>query len=515
MPSPRKLFDSKSEKAKEVRGRFGLDSFRVGSLTRALLAGVLILIFFTYLFFTMLPGPMAVFTKDRSGMTTEFMRMLNDTRTQSAELKAALERRLEDFAEHEHDQYKSDLDAMRGSLKGYKDEVDALRIANAELRNRTHALSARLAKTQGAASKQTASLRANQASLQKALESLRPAVPNGLILLDVRENGPVRNEQAMAWLMNARRTTHGVPVEFWVGPSTQIKPWLAGFLEANADWITVRRFPEQGDFPKSMRMPPSLALDDEVGGHIGKAYALAESAFSFPVFLDTDVFMCLGWWEKMMQLTAEHPDGDVFWTEDDSYSHKSFASTSNNRTAYVSKKEIDPVRDEYAKFDERNGGTFIAVKHTPQTRKFLIDALNIFVKQHAIFRDAEDGGLMANWATDQAALREAMFINRNKVKEVLMPQIESDDMTGEYMELPEGDGPKGKGGRRAWQHRWACRGGGPEAVKWDAVANCTCTTQCLLIHSHYGSCWKKEGFTRNGLPYWLNPTKEVWDRGDE
>ena len=122
---------------------------------------------------------------------------------------------------------------------------------------------------------------------------------------------------------------------------------------------------------------------------------------------------------------------------------------------------------------------------------------------------------MANWATDQAALREAMFINRNKVKEVLMPQIESDDMTGEYMELPEGDGPKGKGGRRAWQHRWACRGGGPEAVKWDAVANCTCTTQCLLIHSHYGSCWKKEGFTRNGLPYWLNPTKEVWDRGDE
>ena len=480
MPSPRKLFDSKSEKAKEVRGRFGLDSFRVGSLTRALLAGVLILIFFTYLFFTMLPGPMAVFTKDRSGMTTEFMRMLNDTRTQSAELKAALERRLEDFAEHEHDQYKSDLDAMRGSLKGYKDEVDALRIANAELRNRTHALSARLAKTQGAASKQTASLRANQASLQKALESLRPAVPNGLILLDVRENGPVRNEQAMAWLMNARRTTHGVPVEFWVGPSTQIKPWLAGFLEANADWITVRRFPEQGDFPKSMRMPPSLALDDEVGGHIGKAYALAESAFSFPVFLDTDVFMCQGWWEKMMQLTADHPGADLFWTDDGMV-----GSLGGNRTAYIRKEEIDPYREEFAATNDRNSGTFFAVRQTPGTRKFLIDALNLFVEQHAAWPTQKNGGIFNGKYTDQASLREAIFINRKTVKEKVIPLWRKDhEDTGE-------------GGK----YNWACKGA-QYNKGWEG-GKCKCTSQCLLFHGKFGDCWSTKGFTRNNMPYWL------------
>ena len=100
-----------------------------------------------------------------------------------------------------------------------------------------------------------------------------------------------------------------------------------------------------------------------------------------------------------------------------------------------------------------------------------------------------------------------MFINRNKVNEILVPQMASSP-------LPEGDGPKGKEGRRAWQHRWACRGGGIGSEKWDVIANCTCTTQCLLIHSHYGSCWRKEGFTRNGLPLYLNPSKEVWDRDD-
>ena len=297
---------------------------------------------------------------------------------------------------------------LRRTLEEHKAAIDALVQQNTEMQAHARELEAKLGDAQGTSSSSSSTrernLRARQAMLQQEIKKLnakfvamnetvvhrpnRPsslatpatpaAVPNGLILLDVRKNGPVRNEQAMAWLMNVRRTTHGVvPVEFWIGPSTQIKPWLQAFVDSNAAWITVRRFPVQGDFPKSMRMPPSMALDDAIGGHIGKAYALAESAFSFPVFLDTDVFMCLGWWEKMMQLTAEHPDGDVFWTEDDPYDHDSFESTSNIRTAYVSKEEIDPVRDEYAKFAERNGGTFIAVRKSPGTRNFLIDALNI------------------------------------------------------------------------------------------------------------------------------------------
>ena len=64
------------------------------------------------------------------------------------------------------------------------------------------------------------------------------------------------------------------------------------------------------------KLEVGFRLDSEAGGHIGKAYALAESAFTFPVFLDTDVFMCQGWWEKLMQLTAENPQADVFWTDD-------------------------------------------------------------------------------------------------------------------------------------------------------------------------------------------------------
>ena len=273
-----------------------------------------------------------------SASSLRMAQILNDTRTQSAELKAALERRLEDFVEHEHDQYKSDLDAVRGSLEGYKDEVDALRIANAELRNRTHALSARLNETQDDAYENEERLKAKQAAFGSELASIsarvnatamlhrraripapsKPAVPNGLIVIDVREKSwdQITDELLLAWLMNARRTTHNMPVEFWTGHTTKLGSWLSGFLEANAEWITLRRFPEQGKFPKSMRMPDSLSLNDERGAHIGKAYALAESAFSFPVFMDTDVFMCQGWWEKLMQLTAENPQADVFWTDD-------------------------------------------------------------------------------------------------------------------------------------------------------------------------------------------------------
>ena len=68
--------------------------------------------------------------------------------------------------------------------------------------------------------------------------------------------------------------------------------------------------------------------------------------------------------------------------------------------AYVSREAIDPHKDEYAKFTDRNGGTFVAVRQTPPSRAFLIDALQIFVEQHKQYAH-----MLVMFATDQAALR--------------------------------------------------------------------------------------------------------------
>ena len=56
-------------------------------------------------------------------------------------------------------------------------------------------------------------------------------------------------------------------------------------------------------------------------------------------------------------------------------------SLGNNRTVHVSPDEIGPDEiegpDGFKWYNDRNGGTFVAVRQTPQTRKFLSDALNI------------------------------------------------------------------------------------------------------------------------------------------
>ena len=270
---------------------FAADLLRGSSSTTTATTRVLFVVVVIVITYAFLLSQPSIFVAKSGGddrpVTAKWVRrMLNATQTQSLAYRTKLEE----------------------TLAEYKTALDAIVKQNAELRERMDAVEAGSSEVPGV-------------RLVSDPPPSRPAVPNGLIVTEVRGKEletleTVPDELLLAWLMNARRTTHNMPVEFWTGHTTKLGSWLSGFLEANAEWITLRRFPEQGKFPKSMRMPDSLSLNDERGAHIGKAYALAESAFSFPVFMDTDVFMCQGWWEKLMQLTADHPETDVFWTND-------------------------------------------------------------------------------------------------------------------------------------------------------------------------------------------------------
>ena len=80
---------------------------------------------------------------------------------------------------------------------------------------------------------------------------------------------------------------------------------------------------------------------------------------------------------------------------------------------------------------------------------------------------------------------EAMFVNRNKVKEKVIPL---------WREEHEDTGEGGK-------YNWACKSG-PYNQEWEGQ-KCMCKSQCLLTHGKYGRCWSSEGFAHNGMPYWL------------
>ena len=306
---------------------FAADLLRGSSSTTTATTRVLFVVVVIVITYAFLLSQPSIFVAKSGGddrpVTAKWVRrMLNATQTQSLAYRTKLEE----------------------TLAEYKTALDAIEKENDELRAHTEELNDELREGRGKTGAHERKFKTNQATLGKAILSLnaqlqavnetlaragmrmrgpagasvgsRPPIPNGIIAIDVRKDGVVPTGPALTWLMNARRTTHNVPVEFWTGVSTHLDPWLEAFVNSNADWITHRTFPAKGRFEKSMRVPPSLALDDVQGAHIGKAYALAESAFSFPVFMDMDVFMCQGWWEKLMQLTAENPQADVFWTDD-------------------------------------------------------------------------------------------------------------------------------------------------------------------------------------------------------
>merc|ERR1712159_736602 len=102
------------------------------------------------------------------------------------------------------------------------------------------------------------------------------------------------------------------------------------------------------------------------GGHIGKAVALRDSAFDFPVFLDGDTWACSGWLEMVTErVAAKGGNVDVIWT----LAQQRYGATRGKGRVYVT-ESIKDEEQAYYDFHERNTGTILAVRRTKNTNEW-------------------------------------------------------------------------------------------------------------------------------------------------
>ena len=90
-----------------------------------------------------------------------------------------------------------------------------------------------------------------------------------------------------------------------------------------------------------------------------------------------------------------------------------YAESRLGRALFPTVSEAD--RDEFSDFAERNSGTVIAVRQTAAVRNMMSLALEIYPKMLAKGWIHGNGGI-----ADQAAFREAYFVNRKQVSEELL-----------------------------------------------------------------------------------------------
>ena len=297
-----------------------------------------------------------------------------------------------------------------------------------------------------------------------------PVAGVGLIVVDVRANKKVGNGEGyvMSWFESMQFTAPLLPIELWVGQTTLLDERIQLHIDQRSDFITVRRMPlvnTENDVPRG------FDLNTGNGGHIGKAYALSHSAFDVAVLTDTDVYACDGWTKKLYQTLNMNPSAEVIWTfanhaNPDDLDNGSVQSKedADKRFNHVS-KEIDSQKEEYGEFRERNTGTVVVVRKTDQTKAFLDDVLIIYTKlEEAGLTHSGDikkfiGTAGEKIGHDQGAFREAMFLHRDKITEVVMPA-----------------------GKEAFKRQaWACRPAAHRIMKGKFCGRCG--NPCLLVHS--------------------------------
>ena len=230
----------------------------------------------------------------------------------------------------------------------------------------------------------------------------------GIVIVDVRRNlktGPFLLDQ----LKQILRTTENVPIEVWIGQYAQ----MSAEIESLSDLISFKRMPASHTFEDY----PTLKLTDHLGGHIGKAFALAHSKFDVPILLDGDVWPCEGWFDMALNaiLNGHH---DVVWTK----APQAFGGTSKKNARAHWSAEIDNVVEKYSHFGERNTGTCVIVRsYKESVREWLNFTLNLFMKQqnYAVARDGVS--TLRTPYTDQVAFRESFFVYRNELSENLLP----------------------------------------------------------------------------------------------
>ena len=284
----------------------------------------------------------------------------------------------------------------------------------------------------------------------------------GVVLSDIRDGAVSRD--VLWWLEIALPALPPqMPIELFVSTNAVLDKSLKRFIKRanrvspnSTDYhpITVRRTPRFSD------QVPGIDLNSRAGSHIAKFYAMLHSSWDFPIYFDSDVWLCQGWYEKLLEKAAANPDGDLIWT----LSTSPFGATKGISDVYVSKEQIDPVVEEYKRFPERQGGTIIVARRTFEPiRTWLLEAMHVFTLQTTnnsednSYADGSEGMLRRSY-TDQAALREATFLHRHEINEVVF--------------AGEGKDPHGD--------QWACRSPGRTEA-------CQCDP-CLLIH--HRNCFK-------------------------
>ena len=297
-----------------------------------------------------------------------------------------------------------------------------------------------------------------------------PVAGVGLLVVDVRANEKIGDDEGyvMGWLNSMQFTAPLIRVELWIGQTTLLHETLREHINERNGLISVRRMPLVN---AERDVPRGLDLNTGNGGHVGKAYALAHSAFEIPVLMDSDVYACDGWIQKLYETINWNLKADIIWSFANHANPDDKNGKADNRFNHVS-PGIDGQLEEYGEFAERNTGTVVVVRKTDATKSFLDDVLAIFSKLEAAGM-VHSGDIKKFVGTagekighDQGAFREAMFLHRHKITETVMPA--------------------GKDANR--RKAWACRP--PAHGAKIRLAQCgRCGVPCFLMHSK--PCFKK------------------------
>ena len=227
----------------------------------------------------------------------------------------------------------------------------------------------------------------------------------GFILVDLRAANSTVNHRIITLIKKISKEAASIPIELWIHKQMLLPKDFDTYSQGVT--LTFLNFTLETN---SLRDDRSILTNS----HIAKAYALRGSMFNTSIFIDSDVWICPGFYPVLESVLRMHPANKVIWTN---ASTPFGAYLKENPLLYVSKEEIDPVRAEYARFHERNTGTMLIIRKCEETQVFLSRVIDIWSEQ-------TKNGTIVLLGVDQGAFREAAFIDRHAISEMtLAPNI--------------------------------------------------------------------------------------------
>ena len=228
----------------------------------------------------------------------------------------------------------------------------------------------------------------------------------GMVVVDIRKPEEKLSFRIRKLLQQILSTKPDLQCELWISPHSTIDSGLQDFIHAHKKSIFIRYMPVKFD---SNTGGYSIDLLSDHGGHIGKAMALRESIFSFPVLFDGDSWPCKSWFDIVLNASR---DSDIIW----SLAPIPFgASINRDASACTSSSTFDQI-SKYKQFPERNTGTIFAVRQSAATYTWLTDAM--IIRANMSYGTHRHKFLPYQ---DQAAFREAFFLHRHQLREHLVP----------------------------------------------------------------------------------------------